>query len=83
MLLRLLLLGALACGAEEAATPEPTPEPVQEEPEVEEEEELDEEDELDEAPPSFTTSELDAMERPELEQACFAGSQAACDRLGH
>ena len=83
MLLRLLLLGALACGAEEA---QPAPEPV-EEPEMLEPDELeveDEEDEEDEvSPPSFTAAELEGMERPELEQACFDGSQAACDRLGH
>lgn len=82
MLLRLLLLGALACGAEEAAEPAATPTPVEQpEPEPEEEEEIEEEEEA--TPPSFTRAELDAMERPELEQACFAGSQAACDRMGH
>lgn len=27
--------------------------------------------------------DLDTMERSELEAACFQGSQAACDRLGH
>lgn len=82
MLLRLALVGALlGCGADEPA-PEPPPEPEVEEPEQEPEPELEEE-ELDETPPSFTRAELDAMEPAELEQACFYGSQAACDRLGH
>lgn len=82
MLPRLLLMAALVgCGAEEPAMPEPPP-PEIEAPEPELEPELEDE-ELDETPPSFTTAELDAMERPQLEEACFAGSQAACDRLGH
>jgi hypothetical protein len=34
-------------------------------------------------PPSVTDADLDAMDEPALEAACFAGSSAACDRLGH
>lgn len=34
-------------------------------------------------PPALTDRDLDAMDEPALEAACFAGSSAACDRLGH
>lgn len=82
-MLRWLVAGLLlGCGAEEAA-PAPV-ETVEVAEPVPEDDLLEEDDELpDEAPPSYSTEELDAMERPELEQACFTGSQAACDRLGH
>ncbi len=85
MLLRAVVIAALlGCGGEpeEAAPVEPPTEtPAEAETEIEdEEEELEEEDDT---PPSFTRAELDAMERPQLEEACYAGSQAACDRLGH
>ncbi len=33
--------------------------------------------------PSFSEAELDAMDTPALEAACFEGATAACDRLGH
>lgn len=36
---------------------------------------------LQEAPPSFRDRDLDAMDEPSLQAACFAGSMAACDRL--
>ena len=77
---------AFACGsAEEAPTeapaaspapppgvPDPDPDPLLEEPEDE-----------GQRPPALGEAQLDAMEQPELEAACFAGSTAACDRLGH
>lgn len=34
-------------------------------------------------PPALGDEDLDAMDEPALEAACFAGSSAACDRLGH
>lgn len=34
-------------------------------------------------PPQLTDRDLDAMDAPALEAACFNGSSAACDRLGH
>ena len=34
-------------------------------------------------PPPLTDRDLDAMDEPALEAACFNGSSAACDRLGH
>ncbi len=83
MLLRVVVIGALlGCGGEpeEAAPVEP---PTEAPAEPEELEEVEEPEEEDETPPSFTRAELDAMERPQLEEACYAGSQAACDRLGH
>ena len=40
-------------------------------------------DEEEDTLPALGEAELDAMEQPELEAACFAGSTAACDRLGH
>ena len=45
--------------------------------------EADEADEADEVEPAMELGDLDAMDRRELEGACFRGSQAACDRLGH
>lgn len=33
--------------------------------------------------PSFSEADLDAMDTPALEAACFEGATAACDRLGH
>lgn len=87
MLLRAVVIAALlGCGGEpeEAAPVEPPTETTAEpETEIEEEEEEEELEEEDDTPPSFTRAELDAMERPQLEEACYAGSQAACDRLGH
>jgi hypothetical protein len=35
------------------------------------------------APPTYFDPELDRMTRDELEAACYQGSTAACDRLGH
>jgi len=71
-----------ACGEDPApeAPPEETP-AVAEEQEVAEVEE--ETDDLEEEVPSLGETDLDAMERGELEAACFQGSQSACDRLGH
>lgn len=54
--------------------PAPEPTPTEEEP-------PDEPDTL--VAPSYSEAELDAMEPPALEAACFQGSTAACDRLGH
>ncbi|MFT5353030.1 MAG: hypothetical protein ACI9KE_000227 [Polyangiales bacterium] len=76
-----LILG-VACGGDETTDPaEPTePEtrqavdPVLEEPDDEELLE-DEEEPLD--------VDVDEMDEHALEAACFAGQQAACDRLGH
>lgn len=53
--------------------PAPEPAPAEEPP--------DEPDTL--VAPSYSEAELDAMEPPALEAACFQGSTAACDRLGH
>ncbi len=78
--LALLPLLLLACD------PEPAPEePVAETPpavEVPDEPAVVEIEEEDEAP-AYDDAALDAMEERDLEAACFAGSTAACDRLGH
>ena len=38
----------------------------------------------DEAPPAAEAPlDVDSLDQPALEAACFEGSQAACDRLGH
>ncbi|MBX3247364.1 MAG: hypothetical protein KF901_09290 [Myxococcales bacterium] len=76
----LLLLG---CGDAAAPTPSaepappaeaPAPAPVVEEPAAEADEVL---------LPSVSEAELDAMDTPALETACYEGLTAACDRLGH
>ena len=61
-------------------TPNPTPTPVPANAERTEEP-FDEPEP--EAPANPTNAELDQMEERELEAACFDGSHAACDRLGH
>lgn len=80
----------LGCGAqesrEEAASPEPTEAPAgdvdtpEEQGEPDDEEALSDEEAL---PQAYGEAELDAMSEDELEAACFQGSHAACDRLGH
>ncbi|MBO6939944.1 MAG: hypothetical protein JJ863_33545 [Deltaproteobacteria bacterium] len=81
--LALLLLLALACGPSEEEAPAAA-EPQEAEPaEPEEAEPLAEEPEEDEPLPALGEQELDDMDQPALEAACFQGSTAACDRLGH
>lgn len=74
----------LACGPaeEEAPAAEPTEAPAEAEPEPEALEPAAEPEE-EEPLPALGEQELDAMDRPALEAACFGGSTAACDRLGH
>ncbi|MAQ18874.1 MAG: hypothetical protein CMN30_29265 [Sandaracinus sp.] len=77
-----LFVLALACGPDPdpAPSPDPRPEPAAE---VEPDPLLEEDgEELEPAAP-LDEAALDAMEEPELEAACFQGSTAACDRLGH
>lgn len=79
-----IVLASAACGpneaeeapATQAAPAAPAPAPPEEEPLLEGPEE-------DEPLPALGEEELDAMDRPALEAACFGGSTAACDRLGH
>lgn len=63
-----------------AATPEPPP---PREPSIEPIEEEDDESVDEEVPEEEAPLDVDAMSEDELESACFQGSQAACDRLGH
>lgn len=71
----------LGCGTRAAPAPEPAPPPAPA-PVAEPEAEVD--DPQPEPPPrALSDAELDAMEDSELQAACFAGSTAACDRLGH
>ncbi|MCB9601772.1 MAG: hypothetical protein H6724_19220 [Sandaracinus sp.] len=70
-----------ACDEAPAPSAPPAPAPAPEAPAVEEEAPPPVEDEV--VAPSYSEAELDAMEAPELESACFQGSTAACDRLGH
>lgn len=81
--LSLMVAVITACGprAEEPAPPARDPSAVRAE-EPADEPLLDDEEETSQ-PPSLSDEELDAMDRPELESACYAGSSAACDRLGH
>ena len=81
-----LALFLTACGPKEEASPSPPARPAEAEPEAAAEEpNFDEaEEEAEEAPlPALGERELDAMDAPALEAACFGGSTAACDRLGH
>lgn len=75
-----LALVLVGCGTRSAPPPEPAREPA-----TARETEAEAETETEPAgrPPSYGDAELDAMEEPELQAACFAGSTAACDRLGH
>ncbi|MDQ3037718.1 MAG: hypothetical protein M3Y87_35320 [Myxococcota bacterium] len=73
-----------ACGprAEEPAPPARDPSAVRAPSEEPIDEPMLDEEEMP-APPSLDDAQLDAMDRPDLEAACYAGSSAACDRLGH
>jgi len=77
-----VLLLSLACGPSEEEAPAEAPaetaepEPAVEEPMIDEPEE-------EEPLPALGERELDEMDQPDLEAACFGGSTAACDRLGH
>jgi hypothetical protein len=76
-----LTIPLAACDDPPAAAPsppvvEPAPTPAPEEtPPPEEPETI--------VAPSYSEAELDAMDPAALEAACFQGSTAACDRLGH
>jgi hypothetical protein len=73
----------LACGpSEQEAAPATEPAPAAE-PEAAPEPEPLAEPEEEQPQPALGEAELDAMDRPALEAACFGGSNAACDRLGH
>lgn len=79
------LLLAGQCGDSPAPEPEESVEEVAE-PELapdEDDEELDEDDPLDEPPRALSEDQIEAMSRGELEAACYQGSTAACDALGH
>lgn len=73
-----LLLALAGCGelASTAAEAEPTASAIAEPAEAAEREAP-----TQAAPPSFDDRELDRMDEPALQAACFAGSMAACDRL--
>ncbi|WP_053230429.1 hypothetical protein [Sandaracinus amylolyticus] len=77
-----ITLFAIACGPS-ASTPEARPSAVHVEPVPAAPDEPEEAPDEPAPPPSFGDAELDAMDRAGLESACFAGSTAACDRLGH
>ena len=70
----------LGCGTRAAPAPEPAPPPA---PVAEPEPEVVDDPQPEPPPRTLSDAELDAMEGSELEAACFAGSTAACDRLGH
>lgn len=79
----LFVIAMLLAGCSERSSPPPAPAPrLVEEPVVEEpvEEPIPEEQQ---EPPALTDEELEQMDQPALEAACYAGSSAACDRLGH
>ena len=77
-----LALLLAACGPKEEEAPAAPAEPAEVEPEAAEEPAFDEPEE-DEPLPALGERELDEMDQPALEAACFGGSTAACDRLGH
>ena len=80
-LLMVLLVGAMACedsapARVQAAVADDDAPPQDEPPATH-----DEDDEPDEVAPPL--GNLDSLDEGDLESACFHGSQAACDRLGH
>lgn len=90
LLVILFLVAPAACGSE-APEGSPISEPVvaptveAPTPEAVAEDDFPDDPQLEEGDmvPTPTAAELESMGRPELEAACFAGSTAACDRLGH
>jgi len=78
-----LALVLAACGPKEEEAPAAPAEPAEVEPEAAAEEPAFDEPEEDEPLPALGERELDEMDQPALEAACFGGSTAACDRLGH
>ena len=78
----LVLALLLSCGpSEEEAPAAEAPAEAEAEPELDEEPLIEPEEE--EPLPALGERELDEMDQPALEAACFGGSTAACDRLGH
>ena len=75
------ILALALVGCADSSPPVEPPAPVATSAEVAEEEP--DEFEEDEPEPSLSGADLDEMDRPALEAACFAGQSAACDRLGH
>jgi hypothetical protein len=75
-----LTISVAAC--DDPPAPAPSPPPVVEPAPAPEETAPPEEPEAIVAP-SYSEAELDAMDPAALEAACFQGSTAACDRLGH
>jgi len=78
-----LALVLSACGPEQEEAPAVEAAPAEAATEPAEEDELFDEPEEEEPLPALGERELDAMDQPALEAACFGGSTAACDRLGH
>jgi hypothetical protein len=78
-----MVLVLAGCGG--GSTGSPAPEERTVAPSGPPEDSADEPPAMDDDPPpaAIDGAELDAMERSELEAACYAGSSAACDRLGH
>lgn len=79
--LLLLIAFSVGCGAEPAETAPQESAPAETPQEPAQEEDFPEEDEVPLA--GEDEEDVDAMDEHALEAACFAGSQAACDRLGH
>jgi len=77
----ILCAGLLGCGDTQPAPARPAPPPPAAAPSPEEPAEEPAEEE--EPPVEAAPLDVDRMSRPELEAACFQGSQAACDLLGH
>lgn len=75
----LILLFLIACDPE----PEPTPVAPPPVPEVEVMEPEPDDEGEEAVTPVYDDAALDEMEERDLEAACFEGSTAACDRLGH
>lgn len=77
-----LTISVAACDDPPAPAPSPPP-PVVEPAPTPAPEETPPEDPETIVAPSYSEAELDAMDPAALEAACFQGSTAACDRLGH
>jgi hypothetical protein len=76
-----LTISVAAC--DDPPAPAPSPPPVVEPAPTPAPEETPPEDPETIVAPSYSEAELDAMDPAALEAACFQGSTAACDRLGH